>query len=278
MFPVLLSIGPFHIFSLSIFLVLSWLVFSFLFWRQLRAQGVEEDRIFDLTYYATLAAFVSARLLYVALHFPLFADNYLKIPAIWVTPGLSFLGAVIGGVVTLLLLSRSLKVRMGYVVDAVALSLPAATMVGLVGSFLDGSVVGKQIHMPLSIRYVGHVGLRHPVQLYEAVVLLVVMGVLLLLQRQATKQKWPHGLLGVWFFFFFSLMSFGLEFVRDGDIYWKSLSANQWIALALFCEVLGAFYVRGGVREMVRPAGNTVKRSIQKTLGGIYERLRHKKH
>src|SRR5574340_1168436 len=107
MYPLLLSIGPVHIYSLSVFIITGWLVYSFLFWRALRESGIEEDKIFDLTFYSTLVGLVTARALFVFLNWNLFSETWLKIIALWVTPGLSLYGAFVGGLMTLVALSRS---------------------------------------------------------------------------------------------------------------------------------------------------------------------------
>ena len=237
MYPVLISIGPLHLSSFSVFLVLAWCVFSFVFWKSLRSQGVEDDRIFDLTFYSTLAALVGARAGLVAMNFHLFADTLLKIAAIWVQPGLSFYGGLVGAMVTLILMSRSAKVRLGYVLDAIAIALPAALIPGAIGTFLDGSTIGKAVKLPWAMRYVGHVGRRHPIQLYELVVFVVLVILVVLLQRAAQRRKWPYGLLGVVFFLLFSPVMFLLEFVRDGGVYFKFISANQWILVGWWTEL-----------------------------------------
>jgi len=267
MYPILFSIGPVHIYSFSLLLPFSWLVFSFLFWRELRSQGIDEDKIFDLMFYATLVGFVSARAGYVIFHWELFAATWLKIFAIWVQPGFALYGAVVGALATLIFLSRKQKVRLGAVLDAFALSFPGALLVGLIGGLLDGTVVGRIASVPWTIRYVGSVGRRHPVQLYELIAIIITIGILRLVARRSTKEKWPYGVVGVWFFLLFCIFMFPLEFVKESRVYW-SLSANQWILIALFAEALGAFYVRGGGREAVRPFIN----SILTRVGGIFRK------
>jgi phosphatidylglycerol---prolipoprotein diacylglyceryl transferase len=262
MFPILVTIGSFHIYFFSIFLVLSWLVFSFLFWRDLKSDGVDEDKSFDLMFYATITGFLMSRLVYVLLHWDLFSDAWLKIFAIWIQPGLSLYGGLIGILVTLIFLSRREKVRLGAVLDAFALSFPAALLVGLVGGFLDGTTVGKMSTLPWAIRYAGSVGRRHPVQLYEIIACVFVIIVMTVLSRKSTREKWPYGVVGVWFFLAYTVIMFLLEFAKDSRVY-LSLSANQWILIALFAEALGAFYVRGGGREAIRPVINSIGTRIR---------------
>jgi prolipoprotein diacylglyceryltransferase len=143
MHPIFIAIGHVHVYYLSIFLLFSWLTFSFLFWRKLRTEGVDEDKIFDLMFYATLMGLIISRIGFVVTHWNLFNETLLRILAIWVQPGFSLYGAIAGAIVTLIFLSRRERVRLGMVLDAFAVSLPAALLVGLVGGLLDGSVIGK---------------------------------------------------------------------------------------------------------------------------------------
>jgi len=242
MYPILVSIGPVTIFSFSVFLVLAWLTFSFLFWRSLRTSGTEEDRIFDLTFYATIVACITARAAFVLTHWDLFSDTWLKILALWVTPGLSLYGGLLGGVATLVSMSRTIKVRLGLVLDAFANALPLALIIGLIGAFLDGAVVGK----------IAQVGRRHPVALYEIAALLLLILVQSMLARKAVRLQKPQGIVGVWFFMLWSSVMFILEVFKESRVYW-SFTANQWVLVAIFAESLGALYVRGGGRQWIRP-------------------------
>lgn len=220
-------------------IVLSWFGWSFLFWRALRKEAVAEDRIFDLTFYSTLVAFVFARLGFVISHSELFlGKSWLLIPAIWVSPGLSWLSGLVGGVGTLTFLSRQYKVRLGIILDALVLGMPVAIVVGLIG-FL-------------------------PTSIYE-IVSIVVIGVLInRLSVRAENQKWPYGIVGVWFFFLYAALEFVLEFSKTGRVYWGSITANQWILIGIFAESVGVLYVRGGGRERFRPIAHKLYEFISK--------------
>lgn len=258
MYPILFSIGPLHVFSFSLFLLLSWGVFSFIFWNVLRSEAVHEEHIFDLMFYATLVTFASARIVFVLSYQELFTDNLLKIATLWVQPGLSLYGGLAGGVGMLIHLCRQYKVRIGYVFDALGLALPPALLVGAIGTQLDGSQVGKLSPVPWAVWYVGQAGKRHPVGFYEAIAFVGVSILLGILYQRAKKDRWPYGVIGIWFFVLFSISMFALEFFKETALYWKSLSANQWVLIVLFSQSLGAFYVRGGGRELLTPLVQTV--------------------
>lgn len=257
------------VFSLGVFLVLAWFAFSFVFWKILRNMGTPEHRIFDLTFYSTIVALITSRLVFILLHPSLFSDTLLKTVAVWVEPGFSLYGGLIGALATATYLSRRYKIRVAYVLDAWAVAFPIALLIGEIGSFLDGTEVGKATTLPWGILSVGHVGVRHPVQVYEIIILVLLLVLVFFLNRKAKGDKWPFGLVGIWFFFWFSVTAFLIEFVKESSVYWLSLTPNQWILVAIFAESMGAMYVRGGGREKLRP--------FLRNFGGtIYAKIRRK--
>lgn len=270
--PILFTIGPVAIYSFSVFLLLAWLLFSFIYWKQLREQAVEEERIFDLTFYSTLVGVLSARLAFVATHRELFSDTPLKVVAIWIQPGLSLYGAIIGGFLAMLFISRKYKIRVAYVLDALAFSLPWALIIGSIGSFLDGTVVGKLTH-GWGVLYLGFPGKRHPVQLYEGIFLFLLLLLLFVVQSKAIKRGWPYGVSGLWFFTLFAIGMFSIEFFKESSVYFSYLSANQWVLVGFFAEALGAFYVRGGGKEFVLHQVNSSRQRFGKLLGNLYAKF-----
>ncbi|MBI3955748.1 prolipoprotein diacylglyceryl transferase [Candidatus Gottesmanbacteria bacterium] len=252
MHPVLFSIAGVGLSSFSIFFILAWSVFSFVFWKSLRDEGVGEEHIFDITFYSTLSALVASRMGFVAFHWDQFSATLLKIAALWVSPGLSLLSGVLAGFATMIILGRRVKARMGVILDAFGLALPGALIVGTVGSLLDGSDVGKVASVPWSIRYIGLPQLRHPYQIYQIASLVVILLVVGYMTSQARMKKWALGSVGVVFFLLWAVVLFVLEFFKDSRIYWYTLSANQWVALVLFSAAAGAWYAYAGGKFIVR--------------------------
>ncbi|MFZ5535135.1 MAG: prolipoprotein diacylglyceryl transferase [Patescibacteria group bacterium] len=257
------------------FTVVGWLIFSFLFWRSLRRFAVDEDRVFDLTFFATIVAFIFARMGYVVAHPELFlGKSFLLIAAIWVAPGFSWLAGFIGGVATLVVLSRQYKVRLGLVLDALAVSLPLPIIIGKAGSLLTGMEAGKIVAAPWLGNVIrGVTSFRHPVQLYEMLALLCISMLCLRMTTRSIKEKWPYGLVGLWFFFWYAVTGFVLEFAKDSRVYWGSLTANQWMLIGIFAECVGVLYVRGGGRERVRPIFYKVLKFFEEKGKKIHESI-----
>lgn len=273
MWPVLVSIGSFHLYSFSVFLILAWVVWSFLFWRYLRSLAVTEERIFDCMFYVTIMALIGSRLFFVVTHIPLFSENWLRVVALWIQPGLSLPGALVTAVVTFIFLSITYKVRIAHLLDGFAVSFVAAGIIGSIGAFLDGSSYGKLAGQPWAVPYVGVIGRRHPVELYLTLGLIAIAVIIGVIRRISEKRKWPYGILSMWFFTLFSILFFTVELFREHDVYWGRLSANQWIMVGIFAESLGAFYVRGGGKERLRTTGRVVGTWIKEKGGKIYAKF-----
>ena len=250
MLPVIFSIGSFHLYSFSIFLILSWCVWSFFFWKFLRNLAVREDTIFDIMFYTTIISFFTSRAFYVATHISLFSDGWLKVVALWVQPGLSFSGALIGGVIVSILLGLRYKVRIAYILDGLVHALSWSFLVASVGAFLDGSVIGKITTLPWGVLYIGHLGSRHPVQAYEMLFMILLMIFI---------WRFIKTYISLWFFLVFAMAMFLFEFLIESDVYWGSLSVNQWLYVGIIGQAIGAFYVKYGGKE-----------KLKMVIGGIY--------
>jgi phosphatidylglycerol:prolipoprotein diacylglycerol transferase len=270
MIPVL-SFGSFHLFTSGVLLVASWVLWSFLFWRSLVSFAVDEEKIFDMTFYATLAGIVGGRIAFVFLHPELFSDSWLKVPALWIVPGISFYGFLISSLIVFMLRCRSSAVRLAYVLDALSVSLPYAFILGQISSLLSGSEIGLQSSVPWAVRYIGAAGTRHPVQAYSIIGLIIISFVLSFLAVRAIKKQWSYGVMGIWFFLLYAPVFFCIEFFKDSSVYWSLLRVNQWVLLLLFTQALGALYVRGGIREYLRPFFSFIRSKIQIYKGGLHE-------
>lgn len=272
MYPLLFSLGPLHIYSLGLFLIVSWCVFSFLFWKALREQAVADDSIFDLTFFATVASFLGARILYVLLYPDSFIADPLKIPALWIAPGLSLYGGLIGGFVSLFLTAKKREIRVSIVLDAIAQSLPFALSIGFFGALLDGGAIGSASSLPWAIYYAGFPESRHPIQLYEIIGIIAIAVVLLFLRRHKTALAWSAGTAGCIFIGFFAVLLFVVEFFAESRIYWWHLHPQQWISVIVFAEAAGVLVVRGGGIYALRKGRTTLERKAR----DVYEYIRRR--
>lgn len=81
--------------------------------------------------------------------------------------GMSYHGAVVGFLIGAYLFCKKHKVSFGKIMDLVAISVPLAFIFGRIGNFLNQELIGRETDVAWGI-YVDGV-LRHPSQLYEAI-------------------------------------------------------------------------------------------------------------
>ncbi|MDT8339123.1 MAG: prolipoprotein diacylglyceryl transferase [Sulfurimonas sp.] len=81
--------------------------------------------------------------------------------------GMSYHGAVLGFLLATYLYSKKHKIKMGRIMDLVAISVPLAFVFGRIGNFLNKELIGRETDVPWGILVDGV--LRHPSQLYEAI-------------------------------------------------------------------------------------------------------------
>jgi prolipoprotein diacylglyceryltransferase len=265
MHPIVLALGPIIVHSSNLLFVLAWLVFSFVFWKMLREEGILEERIFDMTFYATIIGVVASRLGFVFLFPDLFAPSLLLIGAFWVQPGLWLIAGVYGLFITLFVLSRKFHLRFATVFDAVCMAILFSLVPATIGTFLSGSEVGRVAHLPWALAVPGYTGLRHPVALYECTAILLAGLVAIILYQKSQKNKWPAGFLGANILALISLALFTLEFFKEGRIYLYGVTVNQWMYMLLFAEGIGASIIKGQIITKIR-----------NKLGGIRERSKSK--
>ena len=143
--------------------------------RAARRLGMDGDHVYSLGFYTLLATLLGARLVYVLGHWAAYRDALLS--ALSPTPtALAWPeGALIGGVVAIVYWSRR-RLSVGTTLDAIAPGLTLALALERLGALLDGSAFGEPTTLPWGVYLWDEI--RHPVQLYEAVALLVILGVL----------------------------------------------------------------------------------------------------
>lgn len=154
--------------------------------------------------------------------------------------GMSYHGAVIGFLIASLWFARAKKVNFWLLMDLVGLSIPLGYVFGRIGNFLNQELVGRTTNSDIGI-YVEGV-LRHPSQLYEAILEGVLVFVILYFWRKRARFVGEIGILyGVWY----SLMRFVAEFFREPDsqlgfIAFDWLTLGQLLSLLIggFCFVL----------------------------------------
>ncbi|PUE65091.1 prolipoprotein diacylglyceryl transferase [Arcobacter caeni] len=154
--------------------------------------------------------------------------------------GMSYHGAFFGFILASYLFCRKNKISFWFITDIAVIGISAAYVFGRIGNFFNQELVGRATDVPWGI-YVGQV-LRHPSQIYEAILEgLVVFAILVYLR----KRKTFDGQLALMYGISYSIARIIAEFFRQPDtqlgfIYsnWLTMGILQSLVVLGICVIL----------------------------------------
>lgn len=246
MFPILLSLGPIKIYSFGVFLVLAIVVASFIIWREGRNQKLDEERLVDFLLVEAIFALVGGRIFYLILHYSDFGLDVFRWILIFHFPGLTFIGAIIGGLIGLLVFAKKMSWSVYQIGDFLVLGVSLGEAIGRIGAFLSGSAYGAVTTLPWGVTMSGLLGRRHPVQIYEALIAFLTFVILFKLKNLWQAKKSPTGLVFLLYFWLLGATRFLLEFFRGDSVYFDGWQVNQPIYLSFALVACILIYVRLG--------------------------------
>jgi phosphatidylglycerol:prolipoprotein diacylglycerol transferase len=126
--------------------------------------------------------------------------------------GMSYHGALIGFLIGTLIYTRVHKKRFWFLMDIVAIAIPLGYIFGRIGNFLNQELVGRATEVPWGI-YVDGI-LRHPSQLYEALLEGLLIFIIIFLYR---KRKKFDGELILMYSVLYGIARISAEIFREPD-------------------------------------------------------------
>lgn len=161
----------------------------------------------------------------------------LSVFAVW-EGGLASHGGALGMLIALWLFAKKQKMAFWTVVDLTVPSVALAAVCIRIGNFINQEILGTVTDVPWAVLFLhpadgGVLAPRHPVQLYEALVYLILFVIMLLLRRLCVR---PGVLTGL-----FLILVFGSRLALEGFKVEQSLSIahgspltmGQWLSLPL---------------------------------------------
>jgi phosphatidylglycerol:prolipoprotein diacylglycerol transferase len=240
MYPRLLELGPFTVYSYGVLLAAAYLLALYLTVRRARARGIDGDRVLDLGIYVIVSALLGAKLLLLIVDFDQFRRNPAELWTLARSGGVFYGGLVVATIVGIWY-ARKHRLPMWPTADAIAPGIALGHVVGRFGCVLAGCCWGKPTELPWGITFsdmfaaanVGtplHVAL-HPTQLYDAGANLLILIALLATERRGRvfpgRTFWSYMLA-------YAVSRFAIEFFRgDPRGMLGTLATSQVIALAL---------------------------------------------
>ncbi|MCM2304172.1 MAG: prolipoprotein diacylglyceryl transferase [Elusimicrobia bacterium] len=241
MLPVLLTLGPLEISTYGVLVALGW--YAGVRWLVSRRadMGLSENQIWDIVYWVFGGAFVGGKIMYFlvtpgSFAFTLEALRY----------GFVFYGGLLGGLAAGFYHAWRIKLPFLKLADWCMTALALGHGIGRFGCLAAGCCYGRHTELPWGIAMAGDPS-RHPTQVYEAVLNLVLFAVLArwVLPRVAAGRL-PRGAGLASYALGYAALRFAVEFLRGDDrgAFVLGLSPSQWVALAAAAATLAAVAFR----------------------------------
>lgn len=230
------TIGPITIYGYGLMIAIG--IFFAYFLAEYRAKkiGLDAEAVFGLTCWAVVAGLIGGKVLY----YITTIQEILKNPSLLlqVADGFVIYGALIGGILGVVLYCRWKKLNCLSYFDLAVPSVALAQGFGRIGCFLAGCCYGRETDSPFAIvfhasEYAPNGVPLVPVQLISSGLNFLHFAILIIF---AKKYKKGEGQVAGMFFAFYSAGRFFLEFLRGdaerGNV--GSLSTSQFIAIFMF--------------------------------------------
>lgn len=241
MHPILFSIGNLHIYTYGVFIASAFFLGIGLAVKEAKKEGIDPQKILDLSYYILIAAIVGSRILYVIINIRYFMENPLEIIKIW-SGGLVFYGGFIFGIAVVIYFFKKNNMPLWKTADILAPSISIGQMVGRIGCFFAGCCYGRPTNLPWGITFSNPTSLAklyvplHPTQLYSSLSGLMIFFILIIMRRHKKfngQLIWTYVLL-------YSVGRFIIEFFRNDErgFLMDILSTSQVISIILFITAI----------------------------------------
>ena len=169
--PVAFTVFEKDIYWYGIIIAVGFLLAVLYMMRRAPVFGLTQDDVLDEVLWAVPIGVICARLYYCIFYWELYADNPISVLYIW-EGGLAIYGGVIGGALTIIILSKIKKIKTGTLLDVAAMAVIIGQIFGRWGNFMNreahGAVTDCFFKMGLE-NAAGEVIYYHPTFLYESV-------------------------------------------------------------------------------------------------------------
>jgi phosphatidylglycerol---prolipoprotein diacylglyceryl transferase len=263
-YPILLKVGSFELRSYGVVIAFAILAAYMLARREAARRGMDPRFAEDFAFFAILFGILGARLYYIAFFDPgMFLRQPLMVLALW-KGGLAIHGALLAGLLTGIWFCRKRGVSFWTFADTLAPALILGQAIGRLACFLNGDAYGIPTSVPWAITFTDPNALaplgvpRHPTQLYEMGLNLLLFGLLWILRKRRLAPGQPFLL----YTGGYAVIRFVVEAFREDQLQFAGgVSAAQTLSVLVLAGTLLAFALlrRYGRREGER---SWYKRSV----------------
>ena len=148
--PLIWQFGFLKIYWYGVLIVLALVCGLIFVLKQSQKFGIKKDEVYNLGFYLVIFSLVGARLYAVFLGWQFYFANPLEIIAVW-HGGLAIHGAILGGVITLLIYGWKKNQSFWLWADLLAPALALGQAIGRFGNYFNQEVFGKPTNLPCGI-------------------------------------------------------------------------------------------------------------------------------
>ncbi|HVB53109.1 MAG TPA: prolipoprotein diacylglyceryl transferase [Candidatus Acidoferrales bacterium] len=180
--------------------------------------GISRSKSGWIAFWAVVLALIGGRLFYdlqsgAAYYF----THPLETFAVW-QGGMAFFGAIFLGSATLLFMAWRERVNFWVLLDAAVLFAGIGQPIGRIGNIINGDILGYPSNLPWATAYSNpnsfapKLGVAYqPAAGYEALVILLVLGLLIWLRRRGVAD----GIVGIVYLILYPITQIGIFFLRN---------------------------------------------------------------
>ncbi len=242
--PTLVTIGPLEIRWYGLLMALAFVCGYVILRRLAGKEGIAPSTIDSYFIHIFLGIIIGARLGEILFYEPAYYfASPLKMLFIW-EGGLASHGAFIGGIIATLIFCRRHNISFYRIADLAVIPIALGSVFVRIGNFINGEIVGRVTDAAWAVRFENYdSNMRHPAQLYEAVMNLAVFGILLGIR---SLRKLPEGLLFWSFVLIYSFLRFFIEFFKEFQTLDPSytLTMGQWLSIVFFIAASAAITLK----------------------------------
>ena len=191
--------------------------------------GIKEDDVLDGVLWITPFAILCARLYYCVFSWDQYADDPISILYIW-KGGLAIYGGVLGAALGVFIFCRIKKIKIGALLDLVALGFLIGQSIGRWGNFFNreafGAATDSFFRMGLLNKYTGEYEYYHPTFLFEC---LWNAAGFVLLHFLSRKRKYD-GQIALGYAAWYGMGRALIEGLRVDSLYWGPFRVSQVLA------------------------------------------------
>ena len=182
--------------------------------------SVKLNQFESLIIYLIIGIVLGGRLGYVFFYnFEYYYQNISEILKIW-HGGMSFHGGLLGVIIATFIFSKNTKTNFFKYTDIISCVAPIGLFFGRIANFINGELYGKISNLPWAVIFPeGGNFLRHPSQIYEAILEGVFLFVLINYFAFKKKLLFKTGCISGIFLILYSVLRIFSEIFREPDIH-----------------------------------------------------------